>query len=93
MYLLPQRLPRDVFVGTAIVFFATLNLAKLPGFIWLGQVTREGLLIAAVSAPFALLMTWVGARVVRMLDPERFYTIIHVLLLGVGVQLLLDAVF
>lgn len=92
IYLLPQKLPRDVFVGTTIVFFAALNWAKLPGFVWLGQITREGLIIAAVSAPFALLMTWVGAWIVRRIDPVRFYTIIHVLLVLVGCELLLEAV-
>jgi uncharacterized membrane protein YfcA len=91
IYLLPQKLPRDVFVGTTIVFFAVLNIVKLPGFVWLGQITREGLVIAAVSAPFALLMTWVGAWIVRRIDPVRFYTIIHVLLLLVGVELLFEA--
>lgn len=91
MYLLPQRLPRDVFVGTTIVFFAAVNWTKLPGFIWLGQITEEVIVIAAVSAPFALLMTWVGARLVRRLDPMRFYTIIHCLLVAVGIQLLVDA--
>lgn len=93
IYLLPQKLPRDVFVGTTIVFFAVINAVKLPGFVWLGQITWEGLTIAAVSAPFAVLMTWVGARLVRMLDPSRFYTIIHWLLLAVGVELTLDAFF
>jgi len=91
MYLLPQRLPRDVFVGTGIVFFAVLNITKLPGFIWLGQITREVLLVAAVSAPFAVFMTWVGAKIVRQLDPNRFYTIIHALLVLVGIELLVDA--
>jgi hypothetical protein len=91
MYLLPQKLPRDVFVGTGIVFFAALNVTKLPGFIWLGQITQEVVIIAAVSAPFAVFMTWVGARIVRQLDPNRFYTIIHVLLILVGIELLVDA--
>ena len=91
MYLLPQKLPRDVFVGTGIVFFAVINVTKLPGFIWLGQVDATVLTIAAVSAPFAVLMTWVGARIVRQIDPTRFYTIIHALLVFVGVQLLVEA--
>lgn len=91
IYLLAQRLPRDVFVGTTILFFACVNYVKLPGFILLGQLTRQALLVALVSAPFALLMTWVGVRIVRRLDPSRFYLVIHWLLAGVGVKLLIDA--
>jgi len=91
MYLLPQKLPRDVFVGTGIVFFAVINATKLPGFIWLGQVNASVLAIAAASAPFAVLMTWVGARIVRQIDPTRFYKIIHALLIMVGIQLMAEA--
>ena len=91
IYLIPQRLPRDTFVATTVTFFWIVNMMKLPGFIWLGQLTREGLIVAAVSAPFALLMTWVGARVVALIDPARFYVVVHLLLGLVGVKLLADA--
>lgn len=91
MYLLPQRLPRDVFVGTSVAFFAIVNLVKLPGFVWLGGITQDGLVIALVSAPFSLAMTWLGARLTRMLSVQRFYLVIQVLLAAVGVKLLADA--
>ena len=29
MYLLPQKFPRDLYVGTAVIFFAVVNLVKL----------------------------------------------------------------
>ncbi|MCF3931952.1 sulfite exporter TauE/SafE family protein [Acuticoccus sp. M5D2P5] len=92
IYLIPQRLPRDVFVGTGVMFFAAVNLIKLPGFIVLGQITREGLIIAAISAPFALFMTYVGMLLVRRFSAERFYQIIYWLLALVGTKLLFDAI-
>lgn len=92
IYLLPQRLPRDVFVGTSMVFFAVVNWIKLPGFIALGQLTGQDLLVALAATPFALLMTWLGTRLVRSLDPERFYVIIYWLLALVGLKLLADGV-
>lgn len=92
MYMMPQRLPRDVFVGTSVAFFAIVNFIKLPGFIALGQLTREGLTVAAIAAPFALLMTWLGARLVKRIEAERFYVIIYWLLAAVGVKLIADAV-
>lgn len=91
IYMIPQRLPRDVFIGTTVVFFSTLNLLKLPGFIVLGQLTWPNLAIALAAAPWALFMTWVGAKIVRRIAVERFYTIIHWLLALVGVKLLTDA--
>lgn len=91
MYILPQRLPRDVFIGTSVTFFWLINLIKLPGFIALGQLTREGLIVAAIASPFALGMTWLGARLVRRIEVERFYVIIYWLLAAVGAKLLVDA--
>ena len=92
IYMLPQRLPRDVFVGTSVTFFWLVNLIKLPGFIALGQLTRDGLIVAAIASPFALAMTFLGARLVRRIDPERFYVIIYWLLAAVSVKLIVDAV-
>ena len=39
VYIMPQRLPRDIFVGTGSVFFAILNWIKVPPFMALGQFT------------------------------------------------------
>lgn len=91
IYMLPQRLPRDVFIGTTVIFFGAVNLIKLPGFIALGQLTQHNLTIALIAAPWALFMTWVGSKIVRRIEVERFYIIIHWLLALVGVKLLSDA--
>ncbi|WMS43686.1 sulfite exporter TauE/SafE family protein [Acuticoccus sp. MNP-M23] len=93
MYLMPQRLPRDTFVATGVTFFFLINFIKLPGFIWLGQLTREGLMAALIASPLALGATWLGARLVSRIAPERFYTLIYWLLALVGVKLLTDALF
>ncbi|RAI03060.1 hypothetical protein DLJ53_00530 [Acuticoccus sediminis] len=93
IYMLPQRLPRDVFIGTSVIFFAALNLMKLPGFIALGQLTSHNLTIALAAAPWALFMTWIGSKIVRRIAVERFYVIIHWLLALVGAKLLADALF
>jgi len=92
MYLMPQRLPRDTFVGTTVAFFFIVNLLKFPGFLALGQLTREGLVVAALAAPFALFSTFLGARLVSRIPHERFYVIIYVILAGVGVKLLVDGI-
>jgi uncharacterized protein len=38
IYVLPQRLQRDVFVGTSVIFFAAVNWAKVPPYLALGQL-------------------------------------------------------
>ncbi len=75
----------------SVIFFGAVNLIKLPGFIALGQLTQHNLTIALIAAPWALFMTWVGSKIVRRIEVERFYIIIHWLLALVGVKLLSDA--
>ncbi|MYZ47016.1 sulfite exporter TauE/SafE family protein [Propylenella binzhouense] len=88
MFLIPQKLPRDVFVGTGIIFFAAVNLIKVPPFIALGQITHETLVASATLIPFAIISTWIGIWLVRRVSADRFYKIIYTLLLLVGIQLI-----
>ena len=37
IYVVPQKLPRDIFVGTGVMFFALVNLIKVPPYLALGQ--------------------------------------------------------
>ncbi|MEO1102366.1 MAG: sulfite exporter TauE/SafE family protein [Pseudomonadota bacterium] len=92
MYMMPQRLPRDTFVATTVCFFWLVNMIKLPGFIVLGQLTREGLVAAFIAMPFALFMTWCGKQLVSRIEVERFYVIIYWILAAVGVKLIVDGV-
>jgi uncharacterized membrane protein YfcA len=48
IYVMPQRLPRDVFVGTGAILFALINWIKVPPYLALGQITAENM---ATQAP------------------------------------------
>jgi len=60
IYVLPRRLPRDVFIGTSAIFFAATNWMKVPAYAALGQFTRQTLTTSAVLLPLALASTWAG---------------------------------
>lgn len=92
MWVLPKGLPAQVLVGTTAIFFAAINLLKLPAYMALGQFTRENLMTAVVLTPLAIVSTFAGVWLVRRLNPERFYTVIYVLMIIVGAQLLLKAI-
>jgi uncharacterized protein len=92
IYVLPQRLPRDTFVGTGVVFFAAVNLIKVPPYLALGQLTRESLLTSAALFPLAIVSTWAGVRLVRRFSGERFYDMVYALLLLLGCKLVWDGV-
>lgn len=90
IYVMPQRLPPQVFVGTGALFFATLNLAKVAPYIALGQFTTQNLSASAALFPVAILSTVAGVWLVRRVPAERFYTIIYWLLIAVGLKLVIE---
>jgi uncharacterized membrane protein YfcA len=90
MWVMPRRLPRDVFVGTTAIFFAILNWIKVPAYVALGQLGRGNLLAAAVLLPLAVASSLAGVKLVKRVPVERFYTIVYVLMILAGGKLLLD---
>ena len=91
LWVLPQRLPRDILVGTTAIFFATVNWIKVPAYWALGQFTRANLLTSAALMPVAIISTLSGVWLVRRVPAERFYTAIYWLMMVVGMKLVWDA--
>ncbi|MCW2362211.1 MULTISPECIES: sulfite exporter TauE/SafE family protein [Sphingobium] len=91
MWVLPRKLPRDTLVGTTAIAFAVMNWIKVPAYAALGQFTHANLLATAALIPLALISTMLGVKLVRKVDPERFYVLIYVLMILLGVKLLADA--
>lgn len=91
MWVLPKNLSPASLVGTTAIFFAVVNWVKVPAYVALGQFSRENLATSAVLAPVAIASTFAGVWLVRRVKAERFYTIIYVLMILVGAQLLWEA--
>ena len=92
VYVMPQNLKPRVFAGTATLFFAAVNLLKVPPYFLLGQFSRDNLIVSAGLIPIALLSTFAGVWVVRRVSPDRFYGVILALTLAIGVQLTYEAI-
>ena len=90
MWVMPKRLPRDVFVGTSALFFALINWIKVPAYVALGQFTTTNALASAVLLPAAVLASLAGVKLVRRIDAAPFYTIVYWLMIIAGGKLLLD---
>ena len=90
IYLTPQRLPREIYVGTMSILFFAINWTKVPPFIALGQFSRQTLETSAVLMPVAVLSAWGGVILVRRTSPKHFYKIIYGLMVLVGIKLVWD---
>jgi uncharacterized protein len=92
VYVMPQYLKPPVFAGTATMFFAAVNLLKVPPYFLLGQFSRDNLLVSAGLIPVAILSTFAGVWVTRRISADRFYAVILALTFLIGAKLTYDAV-
>lgn len=90
IWVTPRRLPHLVYVGTSSITFAAINWMKVPAYLALGEFSRENLIVSAALIPFAIATTIGGVWVIRRIDPERFYTLVYLLMVGLGAKLLWD---
>jgi uncharacterized membrane protein YfcA len=91
MWVLPKALAPASLVGTTAIYFAVINWIKVPAYWALGQFTAQNLMTAAALLPVAIASTFAGVWLVRRIDAARFYTLIYVLMILVGGQLLWEA--
>ena len=89
-YVLPQRLDKMVYLGTTTIFFAAVNLMKLPAYVMAGQITRETMSQAVWLAPFAVFGAWAGARISQILPERVFFAVVEVALGVVSLKLLYE---
>jgi hypothetical protein len=88
MYVFPQRLAPRVYAGTMAIFFAVVDLAKLPPFIGMRQFTQENLEHSAFLILPALAMNWIGIILVRRINPRLFYRLATALVFCIAVILI-----
>jgi uncharacterized protein len=87
-YMLLQNFKPQMFIGTATLFFAIINVLKLPGVIYLGLLDFDQLLSILWSLPFIPLGVWVGRWLVERINPRIFEWIMLLMLLWMSVVLL-----
>jgi uncharacterized membrane protein YfcA len=88
IYVLAQRLKKDAFVSTNAIFFAAVNLLKVPPYVALNQFSAKGLMTSLVLLPLAIATNQLGFYLVRRVSQELFYKITMVLLFLVTLWLI-----
>ena len=91
VFMLPQKLSKLELAGTATLFFATVNLAKIAPYHQLRPYGLSDLMQISVLIPFALLGTFLGAYITRRLNEVWFYKLVQIGLFLVSLKLIADA--
>jgi uncharacterized membrane protein YfcA len=87
-YLLLQKLQARPFIATSAVYFALLNLIKVPGFLYTGVLNLPLLFSLWWVFPFIPLGIWVARVTLTRVSPSAFEWIIIVLLIFSSLWLL-----
>jgi uncharacterized membrane protein YfcA len=102
MFLVPQRLPKEIFVGTNVLLFAWVNALKLPFFCIdrslvnlpvftpVPLINPETLLLSLKFFPLVPVGVWLGVWLNRRFSEQRFVQVIYAILLLTGVQLIFN---
>ena len=80
-YLLLQKLQARPFIATSALFFALLNLLKVPGFLYTGILNVSLLLSLWWVFPFIPVGIWVARMTLTRISPSAFEWIIVALLI------------
>ena len=91
IYVLPQKLPKPVFAGTATIFFAIINFSKILPYQNLSPYSEEDLWKAATLIPMALFGTFLGAFLTKRINDIWFYKLVQASLFIVSCKLIWDS--
>lgn len=89
-YVLPLKLPPMRLTATMAVFFATVNLAKVLPYAWLGLIDTRNMATSVALLPLAPIGVALGIRLAQRLDPTWFYRVAYTGMGLTGLKLLWD---
>ena len=93
MFLVPQRLPKETFVGTNVLVFFWINWIKVPFFVANGVITQSTLLKSLYFLPLVPIGVWLGVWLNRRFNETWFVRVVLVALFLSGIQLICNFKF
>lgn len=89
MFLIPQKLPKEVYVGTTVLVFACINWIKVLFFVPVGIINLATLSRSLTLLVFVPIGVWCGLVLNRLLPEKIFIQVVYALTFVAGVQLIL----
>ena len=90
MFLIPQQMSKEIYVGTTVLVFTCINWLKMPFFVQRGIITRETLLTGLHYFPLVPLGVWLGVWLNRKFSERGFLGAIYLLTFLAGLQLVFN---
>jgi uncharacterized membrane protein YfcA len=88
VFLIPQRLAKDVYVGTTVLTFTCINWIKMPFFAGRGILTSETLMRSLILLPLVPVGVWLGVWLNRKASEAQFTQVIYASTFLTGLELM-----
>ncbi len=88
VFLIPQKLPKEIYVGTNVLVFTWINWIKLPFFVAKDIITQNTFLISLLYLPLIPLGVWLGVWLNRKFSEAQFLNLIYAFTFLAGVELI-----
>ncbi len=88
MFLLPQRMAKEIYVGTTILVFSCINWVKMPFFVWKGIITLETLKLGALYLILVPVGVRIGVVLNRTISEKAFVMWVYIMTFLAGIQLI-----
>ena len=79
----------QVFIGTATLFFAIINVLKLPGLLRANLLDIQQIIGILWVIPMIPLGVWIGRKLIERINPKTFERLMLGMLFVAGLLLLL----
>lgn len=89
IYLLPQNLPKNTYVGTLAIFFMVVNIVKLVPYAYLGLLRVGNITTILILSPLCLVGARLGIYLNQRFEPLWFNRTVYILLFLTGIQLII----
>jgi uncharacterized membrane protein YfcA len=89
VFLIPQKLPKDIYVGTTVLVFTWINWIKMPFFIHKDIVTWDTLLISLRYLPIIPIGVWLGVYLNKKVSEGLFVRLVYLFTFLAGLELML----
>ena len=88
LYLLPQRLGKEKFVATTVLYYACLNVIKVPFYVERGMLTVDVVVSALWLVPVVVLGAFLGVWMNRRVSENVFAWIVYTVVVITACKLL-----
>lgn len=88
VFLIPQKLPKEAYVGTTVLIFTWVNWIKVPFFVVKNLITVPTLRISLLYLALVPIGVWLGVWLNRKFSEAQFIKLVYLFTFLAGVELM-----